>query len=107
MEQVRLAFSQKIRVYLQNTKSEHASWVEKYQGTIDVNAPHINIDEMTDETQDEIHPDDLPKSENMGDDSFNDFPPLSDVMSEPLSLGLRSTLDSLDTPEAKRAKENP
>ena len=30
MEQIRLAFSQKIRVYLQNTKSEHPKWVEKY-----------------------------------------------------------------------------
>ena len=30
MEQIRLAFSQKIRVYLQNTKSLHAKWVDKY-----------------------------------------------------------------------------
>lgn len=30
MEQIRLAFSQKIRVFLQNTKADHPKWIEKY-----------------------------------------------------------------------------
>ena len=30
IEQICLAFSQKVRVFLQNTKSEHSGWVKKY-----------------------------------------------------------------------------
>ena len=30
IDQIRTAFSQKIRVYLQNTKSKHNDWVERY-----------------------------------------------------------------------------
>jgi len=42
-EELAKAISRKIRVYLQNTKSKHKEWVERYGG-IDINAPMVDID---------------------------------------------------------------
>jgi len=42
-EQISAALSQKIRIYLQNTKSKHDKWVKCYEGKVALNAPIIHI----------------------------------------------------------------
>lgn len=124
LEQIRHAFSQKIRVYLQNTKGEHDEWVEKYGGKVDINAPVISIDD--DDSNDEA--DTVPESPSQppsasvlsnkpvlgGDESFNSFPPLREESAEgtdvlnilPFKRSL-SNAPSLDRESPKkRTKEN-
>jgi len=55
-EQLRLALSQKIRVYLQNTKNKHTKWVSRFGGKLDINQTRIIISGKDGEdSSDDIH----------------------------------------------------
>jgi len=122
LEQIRHAFSQKIRVYLQNTKSEHDEWVEKYGGKVDINAPVIVIDD-DDENEDgdsiAESPSQPPTSTLaakpiIGGEDYNSFPPLredtgegnNDMMHLLPFKRSHSVIDETESPK-KRMRETP